>query len=509
MQLSFLCLALIVAGDLLSETYIGRLPNHAGYYRVAVDDTLPPALRTPSVRPRHTVLVVIDGLRADLAASMASVQRLRARGQCRITDVGSLSVSRPVYAVMSTGLEQDRTGSRNNDDQSPLAAESLWQVARQTGLRVSGTSELAWFQQLFPSGFDSFRLVARDQDHFTIPESELGDLALIHPIYVDEAGHEFGGRSPTYAANVARADAELGRLLDRLELRRDLVVLTADHGHTDRGGHGGRTPEVAQVLTCFGGHGVRPSTDPGRFESRLIAPTLAVLLQVPFPRHLRAGEDALDTLWDLVDPSVYPADYLANRRAAIQHFRTVNADAVARWLGSSGPAAWSELYAWAQKRQLARGLLALAGMGVMCALLRRRFWPLRPLFFAVWFVVICAALVGVYSLLSGSFDLNSINGRNPFIKRGALAALPVGLLGMAAHFLLWKNWAELARDQVRFCLLVLGLNLAHLAAFGWPLGFPLPAPLLIFLPFIGGLFLVSQSLLALLAALALAVKKPA
>lgn len=505
--LIFLCAVLMLAGDVLSETYVSRLPNHAGYHLVSVEDALPAALRAPGVRPRHTVLVVIDGLRLDLATTMASVQRLRAEGQCRRTDVGPLSVSRPVYAVMSTGLEQDRTGSRNNDDQSPLAAESIWQVARQAGLRVVGTSELPWFQQLFPSGFDSYQLVQRAQDHFTAAESELGDLALIHPIYVDEAGHDFGGSSPSYAANVARADAELGRLLDRMDLRRDLVVLTADHGHTDRGGHGAGSDEVAQVLTCFGGHGVRRSADIKGFESRLVAPTLAVLLQVPFPRNLRAGEDSLDLLWEIADPGVYPAAYLADRRLAIEHFRAVNGEAVGRWLRRAGPGTWSELYSSARDGQLERGLVAATALVVIGALLRRRFWPARPLFFVAWFIAVCLAMAAVYSLLSGSFDLSSINARNQFIKRGALAALPVGALGMLGHFLLWRNPVEMVGDQVRFCLSLFGLNLVHIAAFGWPLGFPLPGQVPIFLPFIGGLFQVSQSLLAMLAVMRLGSRR--
>ena len=37
------------------------------------------------------------------------------------TEVGPISVSRPVYAVISTGLEQDRTGARKNLDRSELA----------------------------------------------------------------------------------------------------------------------------------------------------------------------------------------------------------------------------------------------------------------------------------------------------------------------------------------------------------------------------------------------------
>ena len=78
----------------------------------------------------------------------------------------------------STNTTFTTNGSRNNDDQSPLAAESIWQVARQAGLRVVGTSELPWFQQLFPSGFDSYQLVQRAQDHFTAAESELGEQCV-------------------------------------------------------------------------------------------------------------------------------------------------------------------------------------------------------------------------------------------------------------------------------------------------------------------------------------------
>lgn len=494
--LALLCTALAAAGDILGETYISRLPNHAGYYQVSVADALPAALAAPSVRPRHTVVVVLDGLRADKAAGMASVERLRAAGQCRRTDVGPLSVSRPVYAVLSTGLEQDRTGSRNNDDESPLRAESLWQVARRAGLRVTATSELPWFQQLFPDGFDAYKLVERTTDHFTADASALGDLALIHPIYVDEAGHDFGGSSRVYADNVARADRELGRLLDRLDLGRDLVVLTADHGHSDRGGHGAHSREVAEVLTCFAGHGIRHRVDTPGFETRTIAPTLAVLLQVPFPGSLRAGEDTLDDMWDIVDPGVYPAAYLANRRAAVQHFRLVNGEAVGRWLGrpGSGPGTWSELYSRARLRQYGRGLLVLA---LSCLILHWLFRTRQPLRSALWVLTVCALLVPVYSAITGSFDLTSLNERNQFIRLSAIAGLSTGTVGLALHFLLWRDPEKLVLDQVRFCLILLALHVAHVAAFGWPLGFPLPGQVLIFLPFLGSTFLVGQALLAI------------
>src|SRR5262249_4815890 len=137
----------------LGEKYISRLPNHAGEFLVAVPDEVR-APRPP--RPRHTVVIVVDGLRADAAETMGITKDLVREGQCRLSDQGAYTVSRPEYALLSTGLEVDRSGARNNDLTTPLAAESVWQIARQSGLRVAGSSHLPWFRQLFPDGFDRF-----------------------------------------------------------------------------------------------------------------------------------------------------------------------------------------------------------------------------------------------------------------------------------------------------------------------------------------------------------------
>jgi hypothetical protein len=501
---TLLCLIFGLLGDLLAETYIGRLPHHAGYYLVPVADAIDPTLRQPAARPRHAVVVVIDGLRADKAAGMASVQKLRQAGQCRDTDVGPLSVSRPVYAVISTGLEPDRAGSRNNDLTAPLYAESLWQVARRDGLRVTAVSELPWFQQLFPDGFSDFKIVARSADHFATPEPEVGELALFHPIYVDEAGHDFGGASPSYAAAVLRADQEFSRLLERLDLSRDLVVFTSDHGHSDGGGHGARSKVVSQVLTCFAGRGVSRDAADRPFDSRTIAGTLSVLLQLPFPRHMRAGEDSLDTLFEIVDVKAFSPTYLANRRAAVQRFRDENAAAVGRFLNRS-TGTWSALYARAQRQQLGRGLLVLCAAAVLCGVLRRRVLPhpLRALLFCggTW-----ALYMLVWRLLRGSFDFTSMNERREFIRWAILCYLIVAPVVAAAHLLWVRDRTALVEDWLRM-LFVLSLGgLMHIAAFGWPLNFPLPNAFCFFYPFIGGALLAFMSLTGFIACLIIALR---
>lgn len=191
------CVVSGLSGYLLAEGYIDRLPNHRGYFLVGVPDQVAPQIaKTAAERPRHAVLILLDGLRADHAMHMTSVEQLRQAGQCRKSDVGPLSVSRPVYTVVSTGLEQDRTGVRINDCSIPLPIESIFQVAHRAGRRVFGVSELPWVLQLFPDGFDGFEIVARSDDHFRRAESALGDLSLFLPIYIDETAHDFGAASP-------------------------------------------------------------------------------------------------------------------------------------------------------------------------------------------------------------------------------------------------------------------------------------------------------------------------
>src|SRR5262245_45239860 len=114
-------LACVVIGTFLGYGYIPRLSNHAGYFLVSVPDE---ARAPDGWRPRHTVFIVVDGLRLDAAERMKVTRELERFGQCRISDQGDYTVSRPEYARLSTGVEVDRSGARNNELTTPLAAES-------------------------------------------------------------------------------------------------------------------------------------------------------------------------------------------------------------------------------------------------------------------------------------------------------------------------------------------------------------------------------------------------
>lgn len=484
----------------LGLSYGERLSTHAGFYSVEVADAV--SATAGYRRPRRAVLVVIDGLGYEEAEGMRSLARLAAQGQCRRTDVGALSMSRPVYAVLSTGLEADRTGARGNDDMGPLAAESVWEVAREAGLRVTGVSELPWWRELFPAGFDAYQVLDRSVNYFE--KIEAGDLELIHPLYVDEAGHEAGAASTEYAEAVARADRELEGFLEGVDLARDLVVVTADHGHSLRGGHGGRQERIARVLTCYAGVGVRHVAEPGPLRSTTIGPSLALLLGLRFPAHMRAGDDDLAALWDIVDAEQFPADYLAGRWRSVERFRLQNHAQVLRWLPASA-GSWDRFHAEQRNQQLRAAAPLLTLLVLVLALhaeghrrLARASGARWGGVFGVGFVL---AVFGVaYALqvaLHGSFDLSSIAHREEFIAFTLTLGLVCSAGAMLSHLLLRRSLDALLVDLCAASLVGTVLCVAHPAALGWRLGFPVPSPELVFFPYFAALFLTVFNALAL------------
>lgn len=472
---SLLCVAI---GAWVGETYIGRLPHHAGYRLVPVEDRV---AAPPRPHPR-AFLVVVDGLRRAEAEAMASTAALAKEGQCRVSDQGSLTVSRPVYTLLSAGIEIDRSGVRNNDEHAPASVESVWEVAREAGLRVSGSSHLPWFEELFPRGFDHYRTLRTHEAN--VFDAELVDVNLFHPLYVDEAGHEKGAASPMYKEAVARADREISALLARVDLARDVVILTADHGHRDKGGHGGVEPEIENVLVCFAGPNVQRRTDRAPFDGRVTAPALAALVGLRFPRHMRAGEDGLDAIFEIVKAD---EPYIADRRAAVERFRAANRTALEGWLGGA-PGTWSRLEAReARWQHLRAAAVAIALAVLVLASFRARKMDRAAMVRTVgWLVFSCFAIWAMHHLVLGDFSFTVINMRYRFVPRAGLIAGLAALVAYGAHFLV-KGRVTL--DWITLLVVLVALDLGHVVAYGWTLGYPMPPPAARYWPFFGGIAL--------------------
>ncbi len=270
-------------------------------------DAVPPALA-----PR-VVLVVIDGLRLDRSLQMPFLCELRRRGADFESSAGVPSYSRPGRAALATGAWSDLHGATTNFHDRAIAIDNLFREARRAGVTcaVAGSqlwpslfgSDLAGATVATASGNDDAGQFARRAPELSAFEATIPSrlaaadarLSVTDEVVVDYAGHEFGGATPEYERAVADADAWLRSLFSGLDLAQTAVIVTADHGHLDAGGHGSDEDVVLRTPLVLAGRGIRTGAR-GTARQIDVAPTIAALLGIPIPAAAegRVLLDALD-----------------------------------------------------------------------------------------------------------------------------------------------------------------------------------------------------------------------
>lgn len=268
--------------------------------------------RTPRLSQR-VVLVIVDGLRLD-HSHLPGFDAVRSRGVDEVALSQYPTWSRPNYITLLTGVPPMASGVRVNRVRKPMRIDSIMARAKAAGLRVTTASDIGMVPPLFmttevddlgdleypqtgdlvtsPAGhawpFDEVRKAGSLQQleaSITTVLAKPSDLVVVLAGDVDRAGHAYGGASTAYAQAATALAGTIGRLVPQLDLSRDTLIVTADHGHVDRGGHGGQELEVVTVPLLVAGAGIVPGARaPG---ARLVdlAPTIAALLGIPAPGH--------------------------------------------------------------------------------------------------------------------------------------------------------------------------------------------------------------------------------
>ncbi|MCF0064013.1 alkaline phosphatase [Dyadobacter chenwenxiniae] len=112
-------------------------------------------------------------------------------------------------------------------------------------------------------------------------------LGFVHFDHVDHAGHHGGHGSEEYYQSVAKADSLIGKILSALKdagiMDKTLVIVWADHGGVGKG-HGGATPQEAEIAGIFYGKDVKKGY---KIEQEVytydLASTIAFVLGVQQP----------------------------------------------------------------------------------------------------------------------------------------------------------------------------------------------------------------------------------
>lgn len=357
--------------------------------------------------PRRVLLIVADGLRADVAAELPAIQAIGARGARAILGMDPPTFSSAQYVAILTGVPPALSGVRTNARPRPVGLDSVVDRVRAADRRVVQVGDdVDWWGRLFR--LDEARLVSPEALEAKARRAmTAGDLVIVHPVAVDRAGHAGLGEA-AYRAVAHEVDGLVGRLAAAWD---GPVMVLADHGHRRGGGHGGSEPEVTRSWLVAAGPGVRAG---GIAEGRGIdvAPTLAALAGVPAPAQALGV-----TLVDLLDVDAGQAEAL--RRADARRV----ADATRAAAAGRATLARAERLA-----RYARGVALVLALVLAARALRRAGRA------AATGVVLGLAGAGVavagWTLIVGSVSFSAL----PTAKIVAVAAAAFGALGAIAAF---------------------------------------------------------------------------
>ena len=338
---------MLVALGLLGRELGGRAWRAFTHYQTPFAFKNPHPVAGPPL-VRQVVIVLVDGLAYHASRAMPFLNELRRQGADAECRVGLPSLSLPGRAVMMTGAWQVIHGQATNFNPRPLPVEHLFQTAQRKGLSTALAAGPAP-QTLF-APYVSERIVyrrmdpadSRDLDKLEAELRWMGeatrallrerepDLFLLDFSIADEAGHAWGASSPQYQAAAQAVDEELRRLAPEIDRQHSVLIVTADHGHTAAGGHGGAEESVIRVPLVMVGGPVRAGST-GSAEQVDLAPTVAALLGIEIPASSQGRP-----LLELLDLS--PATRRAVLEALYEQRRSF-VDQYVGWLsGRSGPA---------------------------------------------------------------------------------------------------------------------------------------------------------------------------
>jgi len=272
---------------------------------------------------RKLLLIILDGVPyANFRRYFGCLEGWVATGQARVWRHRAVlpSMSGPCYAAIHTGTPPQVHGVLSNGMIGRVALPDIFAQVRKAG-GVTGAVTHSWWSEFFNRApFDPVRDIEYDEpDSQTINHGRFHtmtgydnvnqatpcdadlfatltrlclrhglDYGLLHTCTLDSLGHRFGHDCAQMDHGCALLDAMLAGYLPRwLDLGYEVIV-TADHGQSPRGHHGG-TEDVQRdsALYYFG-----PATGPDAaavIDQLSLAPTILTRLGAPVPETMRAA----------------------------------------------------------------------------------------------------------------------------------------------------------------------------------------------------------------------------
>ncbi|SHF80139.1 alkaline phosphatase family protein [Vibrio gazogenes] len=219
------------------------------------------------------ILVVLDGLNLSVAQQcLGYLNSLTTSQQAMLYPITCElpSLSRPLYECLLTGIRPVESGIVHNHIHRRSHHESVFSLATQQG-KTTAAAAYHWFSELYNrSPYNPVEDRVTDDpalniqhgrfyhwDHY--PDEALfldaeylrrhydPDFLLIHPMNIDDAGHQAGLDSAHYRNMARKADMILSDFLPHWIEAGYHILITSDHGMNNDCSHGGTLTEERAV----------------------------------------------------------------------------------------------------------------------------------------------------------------------------------------------------------------------------------------------------------------------
>ena len=257
--------------------------------------------------------IVVDAMNADMAFSdevMPYLSSQRDQGAAwGISETAALTLTGPAIWTLGTGRTPSLMEAVENFAPPPVESDNLFRRLHAADYSIHLVGEAVWSHrygqwadQTFPLHDRGLHDTHESDDAAlwaaaTILENDNPDVLVVHLVGPDHVGHEHGtlGVNGPYANRLREIDEAIRELVEAKPTNMSVLVM-ADHGMTDQGGHGGGEDKPRNAPFVWWGKGVQVG-GPVNIPQTAVAPTLAAYFGVPTPAEAESlPEDALLTL---------------------------------------------------------------------------------------------------------------------------------------------------------------------------------------------------------------------
>lgn len=273
------------------------------------------------VLKNKVLLIILDGQPwRDARRYMGNLEGWVISGQARVWKMRAVlpSISGPCYASIHTGVTPQEHGVLTNHIRHRVAQKDIFSQVTAAGGKTGAVTHSFWSEFFNRYPFDSVRDIEYDHDdgpithgrfhtmtgadnsnQMTPSDADLFatltrltkkfgiDYGILHTCTLDSMGHRFGHDCGAMDHACAVMDSVLAVFIPRWLENGYEVIVTADHGQSDRGHHGGHGDDQQDVALYWFGGGEGPAEDV-LLDQLQLAPTILTRMGVEIPDTMKA-----------------------------------------------------------------------------------------------------------------------------------------------------------------------------------------------------------------------------